>query len=99
MVSSIGYALGAGSGIDTASLIEGLVDGEITAEHTILGPSTGNFGIGTAYISNLLGLKAVVILERWSRLAAVPPATREKAAAEFAGTRWEAVLRGPTPEK
>ncbi len=45
------------------------------------------------------GLKAVTILERWSRLAAVPPVTREKSAAEFAGTRWEAVLRGPTPGK
>lgn len=45
-----------------STLIEGLVDGEITKEHTILGPSTGNFGIGTSYISNLLGLKAVVIM-------------------------------------
>ena len=57
-----------------STLIEGLVDGEITAEHTILGPSTGNFGIGTAYISNLLGLKAVVIMpdnmskERYERI-------------------------------
>lgn len=57
-----------------STLIEGLVDGEITAAHTILGPSTGNFGIGTAYISNLLGLKAVVIMpdnmskERYERI-------------------------------
>jgi cysteine synthase len=57
-----------------STLIEGLVDGEITADHTILGPSTGNFGIGTAYISNLLGLKAVVIMpdnmskERYERI-------------------------------
>ena len=57
-----------------STLIEGLVDGEITSEHTILGPSTGNFGIGTAYISNLLGLKAVVIMpdnmskERYERI-------------------------------
>lgn len=57
-----------------STLIEGLVDGEITPEHTILGPSTGNFGIGTAYISNLLGLKAVVIMpdnmskERYERI-------------------------------
>ena len=57
-----------------STLIEGLVDGEITEEHTILGPSTGNFGIGTAYISNLLGLKAVVIMpdnmskERYERI-------------------------------
>lgn len=57
-----------------STLIEGLVDGDITNEHTILGPSTGNFGIGTAYISNLLGLKAVVIMpdnmskERYERI-------------------------------
>lgn len=57
-----------------STLIEGLVDGEITGEHTILGPSTGNFGIGTAYISKLLGLKAVVIMpdnmskERYERI-------------------------------
>ena len=57
-----------------STLIEGLVDGEITPEHTILGPSTGNFGIGTAYISNLLGLKSIVIMpdnmskERYERI-------------------------------
>lgn len=57
-----------------STLIEGLVDGEITSDHTILGPSTGNFGIGTAYISKLLGLKAVVIMpdnmskERYERI-------------------------------
>ncbi|HMM22724.1 MAG TPA: pyridoxal-phosphate dependent enzyme [Selenomonadales bacterium] len=57
-----------------STLIEGLVDGEITGEHTILGPSTGNFGIGTAYISKLLGLRAVVIMpdnmskERYERI-------------------------------
>ncbi|TCL35387.1 cysteine synthase [Anaerospora hongkongensis] len=57
-----------------ATLIEGIVDGEITPDHTILGPSTGNFGIGTAYISKLLGLKAVIIMpdnmskERYERI-------------------------------
>ena len=57
-----------------STLIEGIVDGEITSEHTILGPSTGNFGIGTSYISNLLGLKAIVIMpdnmskERYERI-------------------------------
>jgi cysteine synthase len=58
-----------------STLIEGLVDGEIVpGEHTILGPSTGNFGIGTAYISNLLGFKAIVIMpdnmskERYERI-------------------------------
>jgi cysteine synthase len=58
-----------------STLIEGLVDGEIVAgEHTILGPSTGNFGIGTAYVSKLLGFRAIVIMpdnmskERYERI-------------------------------
>jgi cysteine synthase len=58
-----------------STLIEGLVDGEIVpGEHTILGPSTGNFGIGTAYISRLLGFRAIVIMpdnmskERYERI-------------------------------
>ncbi len=58
-----------------ATLIEGCVDGEIMpGEHTILGPSTGNFGIGVAYICNLMGYKAVVIMpdnmskERYERI-------------------------------
>ncbi len=58
-----------------STLIEGLVDGQIVpGEHTILGPSTGNFGIGTAYISRLLGFRAIVIMpdtmskERYERI-------------------------------
>lgn len=58
-----------------ATLIEGCVDGEIIpGEHTILGPSTGNFGIGVAYICNLMGYRAVVIMpdnmskERYERI-------------------------------
>jgi cysteine synthase len=58
-----------------STLIEELVDGEIDPEvHTILGPSTGNFGIGTAYISKLLGFRAIVIMpdsmskERYERI-------------------------------
>ncbi|MGA2571422.1 MAG: pyridoxal-phosphate dependent enzyme [Terracidiphilus sp.] len=58
-----------------STLMEGLVDGEIVpGEHTILGPSTGNFGIGTAYISRLLGFRAIVIMpsgmskERYERI-------------------------------
>jgi cysteine synthase len=58
-----------------ATLIEGCVDGEIIpGEHTILGPSTGNFGIGVAYICRLMGYKAVVIMpdnmskERYDRI-------------------------------
>lgn len=58
-----------------ATLIEGCVDGDIIpGEHTILGPSTGNFGIGVAYICNLMGYKAVIIMpdnmskERYDRI-------------------------------
>lgn len=57
------------------TLIEGFVDGDIIpGEHTILGPSTGNFGIGVAYICNLMGFKGVVIMpdnmskERYERI-------------------------------
>lgn len=58
-----------------AALMEGCVDGEIIpGEHTILGPSTGNFGIGVSYICNLMGYKAIVIMpdnmskERYERI-------------------------------
>ncbi len=58
-----------------STLMEGMVDGEIVpGQHTILGPSTGNFGIGTAYISKLLGFRAIVIMpsgmskERYQRI-------------------------------
>jgi cysteine synthase A len=51
------------------TLLEGELAGEISpAESTIIGPSTGNFGIGTAYISHLKGYPAVVIMpEQMSR--------------------------------
>lgn len=58
-----------------ATLIEGSVDGEIMpGKHTILGPSTGNFGIGVSYIANLMKYKAIVIMpdnmskERYDRI-------------------------------
>lgn len=58
-----------------STLIEGCVDGTINpGEHTILGPSTGNFGIGVSYICRLMGYKAVVIMpdnmskERYERI-------------------------------
>lgn len=58
-----------------STLIEGCVDGYIIpGEHTILGPSTGNFGIGVSYICNLMGYEAVVIMpdnmskERYERI-------------------------------
>jgi cysteine synthase A len=58
-----------------ATLMEGELAGEITPErHTIVGPSTGNFGIGVAYISRLKGYPAIVIMpeqmsaERYARI-------------------------------
>jgi cysteine synthase len=58
-----------------ATLIEGCVDGSILpGKHTILGPSTGNFGIGVAYICKLMGYEAVIIMpdnmskERYDRI-------------------------------
>jgi len=62
-------------GAGYSTLIEGSVDGSIVAgEHTILGPSTGNFGIGVAYICNLMKYDAIVIMpdnmsnERYERI-------------------------------
>jgi len=58
-----------------ATLMEGQLAGEIRpGENTIIGPSTGNFGIGTAYIAHLMGYRAVVIMpegmsaERYERI-------------------------------
>jgi len=58
-----------------ATLIEGAVDGDIIpGRHNILGPSTGNFGIGVAYICNLMRYDATVIMpdnmskERYERI-------------------------------
>jgi cysteine synthase len=58
-----------------ATLIEGCVDGTIIpGKHTILGPSTGNFGIGVSYICNLMKYDAIVIMpdnmskERYDRI-------------------------------
>lgn len=58
-----------------STLIEGCVDQTIQpGEHTILGPSTGNFGIGVSYITNLMGYDSIVIMpdnmskERYDRI-------------------------------
>ncbi|HUI78414.1 MAG TPA: pyridoxal-phosphate dependent enzyme [Bryobacteraceae bacterium] len=58
-----------------ATLIEGELAGEIMpGVNTVIGPSTGNFGIGVAYISRLMGYPAVVIMpdgmspERYQRI-------------------------------
>jgi len=57
------------------TLLEGELAGEIApGANTIIGPSTGNFGIGTAYIAHLKGYSAVVIMpdgmsaERYARI-------------------------------
>jgi len=56
-------------------LMEGELAGEIDQEKSvIIGPSTGNFGIGVSYISKLKGYPAIVImpnqmsLERYERI-------------------------------
>ena len=58
-----------------STLIEGCIDGDIVpGKHTILGPSTGNFGIGVSYIANLMKYDAIVIMpdnmskERYDRI-------------------------------
>lgn len=58
-----------------ATLMEGELAGEIEPAHSrIIGPSTGNFGIGVAYIARLMGYPAVVIMpeemsaERYQRI-------------------------------
>jgi len=58
-----------------ATLMEGELAGEIMpGVNTVIGPSTGNFGIGVAYISRLMGYPAVVIMpdgmspERYRRI-------------------------------
>jgi cysteine synthase A len=57
------------------TLIEGEFAGEIhPGENTIIGPSTGNFGIGTAYIAHLMGYRCIVVMpeqmsaERYERI-------------------------------
>jgi cysteine synthase len=58
-----------------ATLMEGELAGEVMpGVNTVIGPSTGNFGIGVAYISRLMGYPAVVIMpdgmspERYQRI-------------------------------
>lgn len=58
-----------------STLIEGCVDQTIIpGKHTILGPSTGNFGIGVSYICNLMKYESIVIMpdnmskERYDRI-------------------------------
>jgi len=58
-----------------ATLMEGELAGEIQpGESTVIGPSTGNFGIGVAYVAHLKGYPAIVIMpeqmseERYQRI-------------------------------
>jgi len=58
-----------------ATLMEGELAGEIEpGASTMIGPSTGNFGIGVAYVSRLKGYPAIVIMpeqmsaERYERI-------------------------------
>lgn len=58
-----------------STLMEGELAGEILpGVNTVIGPSTGNFGIGTAYVARLKGYSAVVIMpeqmsaERYQRI-------------------------------
>ena len=58
-----------------STLMEGELAGEIEpGESVIIGPSTGNFGIGTAWVSRLKGYEAIVIMpegmstERYERI-------------------------------
>lgn len=57
-----------------ATLAEDEVDGKVDQTQRIVGPSTGNFGIGTAYIAKLKGYKGLVVMpdsmskERYDRI-------------------------------
>ncbi len=58
-----------------ATLMEGELAGEIEpGSHTVIGPSTGNFGIGVAYVARLKGYPAVIVMpdgmsqERYERI-------------------------------
>lgn len=58
-----------------ATLLEGELTGEVEpGASTVIGPSTGNFGIGVAYVARLKGYPAVVIMpdgmsrERYERI-------------------------------
>ena len=50
------------------------LDGLLPGAKTVIGPSTGNFGIGTAYVSRLKGYPAIVVMpdnmseERYERI-------------------------------
>ncbi|MCY6960520.1 PLP-dependent cysteine synthase family protein [Clostridium brassicae] len=48
-----------------STLIEGYIDNNmIPGENSILAPSTGNFGIGAAYICKLMGYDSIVVMPK-----------------------------------
>lgn len=50
------------------TLIENEIEGKLKEGMSIVGPSTGNFGVGTAYIGRLKGYKSIVVMpDRMSR--------------------------------
>jgi len=58
-----------------STLMEGELAGQVQpGVNTVIGPSTGNFGIGTAYVARLKGYSAIVIMpermsaERYQRI-------------------------------
>ena len=74
----VGHFFPSGShkvGVAYSTLMEGELAGEIEpGKRTTIGPSTGNFGIGVAYVSRLKGYPAIVIMpegmsaERYQRI-------------------------------
>jgi cysteine synthase len=78
IVVLVGHFFPSGShkvGAAYSTLMEGELAGEIEpGKSTTIGPSTGNFGIGVAYVSRLKGYPAIVIMpkgmsaERYERI-------------------------------
>jgi len=78
IVVMVGHFFPSGShkvGPAYSTLMEGELAGEIEpGKNTTIGPSTGNFGIGVAYVSRLKGYPAIVIMpegmsaERYQRI-------------------------------
>ncbi len=78
IVVMVGHFFPSGShkvGPAYSTLMEGELTGEIEpGKSTTIGPSTGNFGIGVAYVSRLKGYPAIVIMpegmssERYERI-------------------------------
>lgn len=56
------------------TLIENELEGKLHKGMSIVGPSTGNFGVGTAYVGHLKGYKSIVVMpdrmskERYERI-------------------------------